>query len=92
MPILNAHYTVPVDTRVLIASADNMPQDVIVHEADRSESTVLVIGNETVTGANGLHLHSAETIHLTLRPNDKLYAYSTQGAPTVHVLQIQKND
>ena len=56
MPITNAQYTIAQDTRVKIASADNMPQQ------------------------------------LTLRPGDELYAYSTQGAPVVHVLQIQNND
>lgn len=92
MPIINAQYTVAEDTRVLVAQADNMPQDVWVHEADHSESTTLYLGDETVTGSNGLHLHAADTIKMTLMPGDKLYAYSTQGAPTVHILQIQKND
>lgn len=92
MPILNAQYLIAEDTRVLIASADNMAQDIIVHEADHSQSKIVFLGNETVTGSNGLHLHDGETIHLTLRPNDKLYAYSTAGDPTLHVLQIQKND
>jgi len=92
MPILNAHFTIPEDTRVAIASADNMPQRVIIHEADHSESTEVYLGNETVTASTGLHLHAAQTIELVLRPGDKLYAYSSQGAPVVHVLQIQNHD
>lgn len=92
MPITNAQYTIAQDTRVKIASADNMPQQVIVHEADHASSTTTFLGGSAVTGTTGLHIHSAETLQLTLRPGDELYAYSTQGAPVVHVLQIQNND
>ena len=92
MPILNAQYAVAQDTRVLIASADNMPQSVTVHEGGHSESTAVYLGNSTVTQSNGLHMHSGATITLTLGPNDELYAYSDQGNPTLHVIQIQKND
>lgn len=92
MALTNAQYTVAESTRVLIASADNMPQDVIIHEADHSSSTTTFIGDSAVTGTTGLHIHNGETLQLTLRPGDELYAYSTQGAPVVHVIQIQKND
>lgn len=92
MPIINAQFTITESTRVKIASADNMPQDIWIHEADHSESTTVYLGNSTVDDTSGLHLHAGETILMTLRPNDELYAYSSQGAPTVHVLQIQKND
>ena len=92
MPILNNHFTIAESTRVAIASADNMPQRVIVHEADHSESTTVFLGNATVDNTNGLHLHPADTIELVIRPGDVLYAYSSQGAPVLHVLQIQNND
>ena len=92
MPILSSHHTVPEGTRVAIASADNMPQQVTIHEADHSESSTLLLGNDTVDNTNGLHLHSADTLQFVLRPGDVLYAYSAQGTPTVHVLQIQNND
>jgi len=92
MPIINNHFTIAESTRVLVASADNMPQDIWVHEADHSESTTVLLGNATVDNTNGLHLHAGETMSMTLRPGDVLYAYSSQGAPVVHVLQIQKND
>ena len=45
MPIINAHFTIAEGTRVLIASADNMPQDIWVHEADHSESTTVLLGD-----------------------------------------------
>jgi len=92
MPILNSQYTVAADTRVKIASADNMPQTVLVHDAENGESTEIFLGNATVDETSGLHIHSGDTMTFTLRPNDELYAYSNQGNPTLHVIQIQNND
>ena len=92
MALTNAQYTVPEDTRVKIASADNMPQQVIIHEGDHASSTTTFLGNSAVTGTTGLHIHNGETLQLTLRPGDELYAYSTQGDPVIHVIQIQNND
>jgi len=92
MPILNQHVTLNTSTATLIAGRDNMPQDVIIHDAEHSESTTVFLGNESVTAANGLHLHSAETIQMTLGPNDELWAIAGSGTPTVHVIRIQKTD
>ena len=92
MALTNAQYTVAESTRVLIASADNMPQDVIVHEGDHASSTTTFLGDSAVTGTTGLHIHNGETLQFTLRPGDELYAYSSQGALVLHVIQIQKND
>jgi len=92
MALTNAQYTVAESTRVLIASADNMPQDVIIHEGDNASSTTCFLGDSAVTGTTGLHIHNGETLQFTLRPSDELYAYSSQGAPVLHVIQIQKND
>jgi len=92
MALTNAQYTVAEGTRVRIALADNMPQDVIVHEGDHASSTTCFLGDSAVTATTGLHIHNGETLSLTLRPGDELYAFSSQGAPVMHVIQIQKND
>jgi hypothetical protein len=92
MPILNEHVTLNTSTATLIAGRDNMPQDVIVHDAEHSQSTTVFLGNESVTAANGLHLHSDETIQMTLGPGDQLWAIASSGTPTVHVIRIQKLD
>jgi len=39
-----------------------------------------------------LHIHNGETLSMTLRPGDELYAFSSQGNPVIHVIQIQNND
>lgn len=92
MPILNTQVTIAQDTRELIASADNMPQQVIVHDDDHGGSKEVFLGNETVTDTNGLHLANGDTLQMMLRPGDKLYAYAGTGSCVVHVLQIQNND
>lgn len=92
MPLSNARYTVPLNTRVKIATADNMPQQVIIHEADHDASVAVYLGDSTVDATNGFHLHNQETLQLTLRPGDELYAWSAQGSPTMQVIQIQNND
>lgn len=92
MPILNSHVTLNTSTATLIAGRDNMPQDVIIHDAEHAESTAVFLGNENVTAATGLHLHSAETIQMTLGPDDELWAIAGAGTPTVHVIRIQKKD
>jgi len=92
MAITNAQYTVAEDTRVKIVTADNMPQTVIIHEGDHSSSTTAFLGDANVTASTGLHIHNGETLTMTLRPGDELYCFSAQGAPVMHVLQIQNND
>lgn len=92
MALTNAQYTIAEDTRVKVASADNMPQQIIVHENDHSSSTTVYLGDSAVTDTTGLHIHAGETLQMTLRPGDELYAYSSQGAPVLHVIQIQNND
>ena len=92
MPILNHRVTLNTSTATLIAGRDNMPQDVIIHDAEHSESTAVFLGNESVTAANGFHLHSAATIQMTLGPNDELWAIAGSGTPGVHVIRIQKTD
>lgn len=92
MAISSAQYTVANGTRVLIAAADNMPQDITVHEGDHSESTTAYLGDSSVTNSSGVHIHAGDTLQFTLQPGDELYAYSSQGAPLIEVIQIQKND
>lgn len=92
MPITSAQYTVAENTRVKIVTADNMPQTVIIHEGDHSSSTTSFLGDVNVSASTGLHIHNGETLTMTLRPNDELYCFSSQGAPVMHVLQIQNND
>ena len=91
MPIYQARYTLGTASATQIVAPDVEPQQVWIHEADHSASTELYIGNSSVTASTGLHLHAAETINITVNPNDGVYAISGQGAPTVHVLRVTQH-
>ena len=91
MPILTSTHTLGTAVSV-IASGDNMPQDVWVHNAESSENTEAFIGNADVTPETGMHIHSGETFMFTLGPGDVLFGVSGQGTPVLTVMQIQKED
>lgn len=92
MPISSAQYTLSLGTAVQIVAPDNMPQHITIHEADHSGITTALIGGPGVGTATGLHIHAAETLQFEIGPEDELWAISSQGAPTLHVLTITKND
>lgn len=92
MALTNAQYTIAEGTRARIASADNMPQQVIIHEGDNASSTKAFLGDSAVTNLTGLHIINGTSLQMTLRPGDELWCYSGQNAPVIHVIQIQNND
>lgn len=92
MPVSSAHYTLSLGTALQIVAPDNQPQHVTVHEANHSENTTALLGGSTVGTATGLHIHAAETLQFELGPEDELWAISSQGSPTLHVLTITKAD
>jgi hypothetical protein len=92
MPILNAKYTLSDTTRTLVVDADNMPQEVHLHNATKSSNEYVYIGNEDMTLTNSLHLDPGESKVLTLRPKDRLFAMSDPDELDILVLVIQKHD
>ena len=92
MPILNATYTLSDTVRTLVMDADNMVQEIHLHNATKSSNEYIYIGNENMTLANSLHLDPGESKVLHLNPKDKLYAMSDPSGLELHVLAIQKND
>ena len=92
MPILTATYTLSDTVRTLVMDADNMVQEVHLHNATKSSNHYIYIGNDTMTLANSLHLDPGESRVLHLNPKDKLYAMSDPSGLELHVLAIQKND
>ena len=92
MPVLNATYTLSDTTRTLVMDADNMVQEVHLHNATKSSNEYVYIGNENMTLLNSLHLDPGESKVLHLNPKAKLYAMSDPSGLVLHVLAIQKND
>lgn len=92
MPILHNAYTLSNTVRTLVMDADNMVQEIHLHNSTKSSNEYIYIGNETMTLTNSLHLDPGESKVLHLNPKDKLYAMSDPSGLELHVLAIQKND
>jgi hypothetical protein len=92
MPIASNQFTLSLGTAIQIVAPDNMPQHVTIHEADHSANTTAFLGGPNVGTANGLHIHSADTLQFEIGPRDEIWAVGSQGSPVLHVITITKDD
>lgn len=91
MPIITRQVTL--GTAALeIVGADNMPHDVILHNMTKSSNEYIHIGNQDVSTTNSMHIDPGQTIYLTLRPSDRLWAISDPAGLVVGVTDIRKKD
>ena len=74
---------------VQVASPDDNPQIIMLHNHDHSSSDDLFIGPIGVTAANGFHVPKTETLTLHLGAGDSLFAVSDDQPIIVHVLQTK---
>jgi hypothetical protein len=74
---------------VQIASPDDNPQIIMLHNHDHSSNEDLFIGGPSVTAASGFHVPKTETITVHLAAGDSLFAVSDSGSIVVHVLQTK---
>jgi hypothetical protein len=75
---------------IQIASPDDNPQLVIIHDHDHTSGDDVFIGGPDVTISNGLHLPKTETIQVMIDAGDSLYAVADGGSVEVHVLQVKR--
>lgn len=92
MPILHSVHTLSIGTPTMIVTPDNMPQEVTLHNMTKSSNEYIFIGGSAVSVSNAPHIDPGQTIQLTIRPSDALWAVSDPGGLEVGVLQIQKRD
>ena len=94
MTIMNRHVTLSNTVAKQIVGADNMPHDVILHNSSKSSNNYIWIAGSSATAgtATAMHIDNADTVYMTLRPNDELWAISTPSGLIVHVTDIRKND
>ena len=88
MPIQTQHFTLGTAEATKVVAADSLGSLVFVHNAEHASSTIVYLGTAGVSSADGLHLHSDETLQFTIGPGDELYARSAAGTPTLHVMRI----
>jgi hypothetical protein len=94
MPIITRQFSLAQDTPVMIVGADNMTQEVHIHNSEAVGTRDLYIGGDnTVSDSNGHHVWARSDIRLVLAPGDVLWGMTPDSAGcNVTVLQIQKND
>jgi len=94
MPIINRNVTCSDTTAQRIVGADNMPHDVILHNATKSSNEYIWIGGSSAIAgtANGMHIDQSQTIYMTLQPEDELWATSDPDGLIVQVMDIRKGD
>lgn len=92
MPIVSRLVTLGT-TATEVVGYDNMPHDVILHNHTKSSNQYIYIGGSTaVASTNSMHIDPAQTIYLTLRPGDRLFAVSDPAGLEIGVTDIRKNN
>ena len=94
MAIMNRQVTLSNTVATQIVGADNMPHDVILHNSSKSSNNYIWVAGGSATAGTGtaMHIDDADTIYMTLQPDDELWAISTPSGLIVHVTDIRKND
>lgn len=92
MPLATKKYTLSSTVPTLIVDADNMSQEVHLHNMNKSSNQYVHIGPAGMTLADSIHLDPGESITLTLEPTDQLYGMSDPNGLVVGVLTIRKSD
>lgn len=91
MPIHTQHFTLSNVTPTKVCSADSQPQQIWVHNSEHAQSDEVFIGNETVSVATGLHIHSDETLKLDIDPGTELWAISDTNGSLFQVMCIKQD-
>ena len=94
MPIINRHVVCSNTTPAQLVGADNMPHDVILHNASKSSNNYIWIAGGSATAGTGtaMHIDDAQTVYMTLQPGDEIWAISTPSGLIAHVMDIRKED
>lgn len=90
MTIYSALHTLGA-TAIEVVPPSTQPQEVVMHNQNKSSNQFIYIGNADVTTTNSMHMDPAQTINLTLMPNQALYAVSNPIGIQLGVLAIRKN-
>ncbi len=79
-------------TPQLVVTVDNQPQEVHLHNIEKSSNNYIYIGSENVSTTNSIHLDPGESKVLSLPAGNELYAVSDPSGLDLGIMQIQKRD
>lgn len=78
-------------TATLVVPASTSPQQVHLHNQNKSSNQFIHIGGAGVTLLNSMHMDPGESRTITLNPGDDLYALSDPSGLKLGVLAV-RND
>jgi len=89
--ITNALFTLSNIARQQVVNPSTMPQEVHLHNQNKSSNQYIYVGNASVTLTNSIHLDPGESKVLQLMPNDSLHALSDPDGLSLGVLTIRQD-
>lgn len=78
-------------TSVMVVPPSTQPQEVHLHNQNKSSNQFIYLGNANVSTTNSMHIDPAESITLTLMPSQSLFAVSEPVGLKLGVLAIRKD-
>lgn len=90
MSIYTALHTLGAEA-IVVVPPSTLPQQVTMHNQNKSSNQYIHIGNEDVSLTNSMHIDPGQTIRVNLMPNQSLYGISDPVGLELGVLAIRKN-
>lgn len=81
--------TLNTTTAVQIATPDDSPQHVYIHNQASNNASDVFVGGSAVTITTGLEIPHDSQLAIVLGAGDALFAISSFDAPVVDVLQVK---
>jgi len=88
MPIHNSLITLSDTTATLVVPAENMEQEVHLHNMTKSSNEYIFLGNSDMSLTNTIHIDPGETVRYNITPGDELYAMSDPDGLELGILRI----
>ncbi|NBV48943.1 MAG: hypothetical protein EBR95_07915 [Verrucomicrobia bacterium] len=76
-------------TATAIATADDMPQHIYIHNQASNSSSDIFIGGQGVTITTGLEIPHDAQFQMVLAAGDTLYAIASHDSPVIDIMQIK---
>ena len=89
--ITSSVFTLDETTPTKVVEPSTMPQEVHLHNMNKSSNQYIYIGKSNVSTSNSIHLDPGESKVMQLMPNDELWAVSDPDGLVLGVLTVRQN-